>query len=247
MKAKQEQDQRRLRAKRVQVGLDELNAMTKAVTQVHTGKTSLIETADLFGVSRDKMKKWVAMLTVVSADGGVGIVDNALKVNIVNAIYHDGMSQKAAVEKFGVHKSIIRIWIKLRTDPSVALQFTTQMKKATPKPDANERAKVVEQINLGELSISQACRTYYVARHEMFKWISTYTRINLKSTLKDPVYCSMTAEEKNKELAEQLRRAQKLLEEARLKISGLETLIEVAEEKFEIQIKKKYGSKRPEE
>ena len=247
MKAKQVQDQSKLRAKRANVGLKELNAMTKAVTQVHTGKVSLIEAAGLFGVSRYKMEKWIAMLTVVSADGSVGIVDNTLKISVVNAVYHDGMSHKAVAEKFGVHRSIIRIWIKLRADPAIAPQFTTQMKKAVPKLDEYERAKVVAQINLGGLSISQACRTYCVGRHEMFKWIGTYTKINLKNTLKDPVYCSMTVEEKNKELEEQLRQAQKLLEEARLKISGLETLIEVAEERFDIQIKKKRGSKPPKE
>jgi transposase-like protein len=152
-----------------------------------------------------------------------------------------------AAEKFGVHKGIIRVWVKLRADPAVAQQFTRQMRKVAPKMEEEERTKVVEQINLGVLRISQASRTYGVSRNEINRWITIHTKINLKNTLKDPVYCSMTAEEKNKELEEQLRQAQKLLEEARLKISGLETLIEVAEEKFEIQIKKKHGSKPPEE
>jgi transposase-like protein len=243
MKAKQEPDQTKLRAKRSTVGLKELNAMTKAANQVHSGKASLIEAAGLFGVSRYKIEKWISMLTVVGEDGSIGMVDNALKINVVNAVHHDGMSHKAAAQMFGVHKSIIRIWLKLRADPAVAQQFTAQMKKSAPELDDNQKAKVVAQINGGALRISQACRTYCVTRGVIRRWISIHTKINLKSTLKDPVYCSMTAEERNKELEEQLRQAQKLLEEARLKISGLETLIEVAEEKFEIQIKKKRGSK----
>jgi transposase-like protein len=245
MKAKQEPVQSKLQVKRVMVGLKELNAMTKAATQVHTGQVSLIEAAGLFGVSRYKIEKWIAMLTVAREDGSIGMVDNDLKISVINAVYHDGMSHKSAAEKFGVHSSIIRIWLKLRTDPAVVQQFTKQMRKAIPKADEYERAKVVAEINGGVLRISQASRTYGVSRGEISRWITIHTKINLKSTLKDPLYCSMTVEEKNKELEEQLRQAQKLLEEARLKISGLETLIEVAEEKFEIQIKKKRGSKPP--
>lgn len=247
MQSKQEQDQSKLRAKKGQAGLKELNTMTKAVMQVQTGKVSVIEAADLFGVSRYKMEKWIAMLTIVRADGSIGVVNNTLKISVVNAVYHEGLSYEAAAEKFGVHKSIIRVWVKLRADPAVAPQFTKQMRQAVPKVDEQERAKIVAQINEGAMRISQVSRTYGVSRSEVNRWISIHTKINLKSTLKDPVYCSMTAEEKNKELEEQLRQAQKLLEEARLKISGLETLIEVAEEKFEIQIKKKHGSKPPEE
>jgi transposase-like protein len=243
MKAKQEPDQSNLRAKRTNVGLKELNAMTKAATQVHSGQMSLIEAAGLFGVSSYKIERWISMLTVVKEDGSIEMVDNALKIKVVNAVHHDGMSHKTAAHMFGVHKSIIRIWLKLKADPAVTQQFTKQMRKAAPKADENERAKVVAQINRGELRISQASRSYCVPRVEISRWITTHTKINLKSTLKDPVYCSMTVEERNKELEEQLRQAQKLLEEARLKISGLETLIEVAEEKFEIQIKKKRGSK----
>src|SRR5580698_1354847 len=130
MKAKQEPDQTKLRATRSTVGLKELNAMTKAATQVHSGQVSLIEAAGLFGVSRYKIEKWISMLTVIKEDGSIDIVDNALKINVVNAVHHDGMSHKAAAQLFGVHKSIIRIWLKLKADPAVTQQFTQQMRKA---------------------------------------------------------------------------------------------------------------------
>jgi len=238
MKGKQTKGRNELPAKKVNGRLKELNAMTKAVTEIHGGQMSLSEAADLFGVSRYKIERWVAMLTVVREDGSIQMVDNSMKVSVLNAVHHDGMSHEAASAKFGVHKSLIRLWIKLRANPVVGPRFTNQVRKAAPKMDASEKAKVVEQIKQGVLRISQACRIYWVSRTEVKKWIATYTEINLKKTLKDTVYCSMTAEEKNKELEEKLKQAQKLLEEARLKISGLETLIEVAEEKFDIQIKK---------
>lgn len=55
----------------------------------------------------------------------------------------------------------------------------------------------------------------------------------------------MTPEEKTKQLEREIERLKKDLENEKLRNEGLKTLIEVAEEKFNIKIKKKPGSHQP--
>lgn len=179
-------------------------------------------------------------------DGRKRIADDEVRAKIILAVCHQGMFLGEAAEKFGVPKAQLKLWIRLHHDRMASGKFSQRAKNAVPGQqfDDDKKRQIAAEINGGFMRISDACRAYGVSRHYVNTWVSSNTGANLEITT-SAVYYSMTPEQKNKELEERLRIVQKQLEEARLKISGLETLIEVAEEKFEIQIKKKPGTKPP--
>jgi transposase len=229
--------------------LNQLKLMGKAVEGIHTGKFSYREAASMYGVTKYQIEKWVTMLTHKNSNGRLEVVNDALKVQVVKAVYIENMPVREAVIKFGVSKEVVRLWIGMRDDPKKGPKFAQDMRNPVQEPAINEyeQKKVAIAINAGGLSISEACRTYGVSRTQVKNWVSSNSGMYLADLIRTTVYCNMTTEEKNKELEAQLKLLQKQLEEAKLKISGLEMLIEVAEEKFEIKIKKKRGPKPPKE
>src|SRR5206468_5570362 len=129
---------------------------------------------------------------------------------------------------FNVKKPLIRLWIAQMDSPSSNVRAVV-VKEIKSAIDDDEKKELVRQIEEGDLSKSQVVTRYHVTRHEVNKWVHNYSGFNLEGTLQNPVFYSMTTEEQNEELKAKIKQLQKELDYARLKVSGLETLVEVAE------------------
>ena len=106
------------------------------------------------------------------------------------------------------------------------------------------RRMVVEEVLSGNIFIAAAARKYGIRhRSSISSWIRWYKKNN-DIVLSNP---SPVAEEKDNKPAGESARIKELeaaLELAKLKIIGLETLIDVAEEQLNIDIRKKPGTKQ---
>ena len=111
-----------------------------------------------------------------------------------------------------------------------------------------EKRKIVQEIHSGLIGQRAAARKYGLNRKTIATWLTDYSVVNLKpKEIAQEAISSMTENAKTKLLARQVQELTKALENARLKISSLETLIEVSEEELHIKIRKKPGTKRSKE
>lgn len=106
------------------------------------------------------------------------------------------------------------------------------------------RRMVVEEVLSGKIFIAAAAKKYGIPhRSTVSSWIRWYQKNN-DIVLSKPF---LVAEEKKNDPAGESDRIKELeaaLELAKLKIIGLETLIDVAEEQLNIDIRKKLGTKQ---
>ena len=102
------------------------------------------------------------------------------------------------------------------------------------------RLHIVRQIESGELTVMGACRAYGIrSRETVYRWIYKYSRSLKKGTLfiveKDSMTKKMSdLERRNKELEAALGRKQ-------MELDFYKTMIELAEKRHGIEIKKKSG------
>ena len=102
------------------------------------------------------------------------------------------------------------------------------------------RLHVVKQIESGKLTVTGACRVYGIhSRETVYRWIYKYSRSLEKGTVliveKDSMSKKMSdLERRNKELEAALGRKQ-------MELDFYKTMIELAEERHGIEIKKKSG------
>lgn len=110
-----------------------------------------------------------------------------------------------------------------------------------------EKRKIVQEIHSGLIGQRAASRKYGINRKTVAACLTDITIVNLKPKEIAQPSISMTESATTKLLARQVQELTKALEHARLKISSLETLIEVSEEELHIKIRKKPGTKQSKE
>jgi transposase-like protein len=100
------------------------------------------------------------------------------------------------------------------------------------------KRKVVEEIESRKFAIGEARRIYDIKGSETInRWLKKYGREHLLNRV---IRVEMKDEkDKLKELERQKRELESALAQAHLKILSLETMIDIAEERFDIKIKKK--------
>lgn len=104
------------------------------------------------------------------------------------------------------------------------------------------RQKVVSEIESGQLSLPQAQRVYGInGNGTISSWISKLGKNHL---LNKVVRIEMRDEkDKVKELEKEKRKLESALAQSQLKIIALESLIDLAGEKYNTDIKKNFGGK----
>ena len=111
-----------------------------------------------------------------------------------------------------------------------------------------EKRKIVQEVQSGLIGQRAAARKYGISRQALIRWLNDFAFANLKpKELADETITSMTENTKTKILARQVQELTKALEKAQLKITGLQTLIEVSEQELQIKIRKKPGTKQSKE
>jgi len=107
-----------------------------------------------------------------------------------------------------------------------------------------EKQKIVYEVSKGLIGIRAACRKYGLNRNTLKNWMESICLPNLGDTIADEPEPTMPTSNPSDPPNRQLKALTKALAEAELKISGLQTMIEVAEEEFRIKIRKKRGTKQ---
>lgn len=104
------------------------------------------------------------------------------------------------------------------------------------------RKQIVKKIEAGKLSVSQASREYQVSRGAIYQWIHKYSNYNQKGAE------LVVQEQSHHSQIEQLHRRIKELEQAlgqkQMKLDYYQTLMELAGEELDIDIKKNFGTER---
>jgi transposase len=126
------------------------------------------------------------------------------------------------------------------------------MKEPKMKPKSTNRysvafkMRVVEEVENGLISVREAQKLYgIVGNGTIAYWVERY---GMNKRLERTVYI-MTHDEELEliRLRKENRRLQRALDDSQIKTIALESLIEVAEEKYHLDLKKKYGSQVLEE
>ncbi len=223
---------------------EELPKIRQMVKEVKSGMMSQREASEKHNVTRHQVRKWMDILQDSVFSNDPDSPDIVLKQKIVRQIFEGKITQREAVLRYNIPIGVINGWLK--GSPGFAGRRTSLTLKTSDEIANKIKLEVVRKIQAGESSQFKAARELKVTRYSVRKWISDYSMFNLDGSICYQLLEKMTPEEKQKELLEQIAELKKLLEEEKLKNESLQTLIQVAEEKFGIKIKKKPGSRPPE-
>lgn len=106
--------------------------------------------------------------------------------------------------------------------------------------------KVVADYMAGDQSMNQVAARYQITKHQLVYWYSLFSSELRQTTLEKPIKSTAMTEQEKKEfdaLKKQNEELRKKLDHANLKAFAFQTMIEVAEEQFNIEIQKKPGTK----
>ena len=104
------------------------------------------------------------------------------------------------------------------------------------------RRKKVSEIERNLTTVSEVCREYQVTKAAVYKWIYKYGRMRKKGIRQ--VVEAKSDTRKILYLKEQLKELERIIGQKQLKIDFLEKQIELAEEEYKVDIKKKFTSGR---
>lgn len=106
--------------------------------------------------------------------------------------------------------------------------------------------KVVADYMSGDQSMNQIATRYQVTKSQVAYWYSLFSSELRQTTLEKPIISTTMTEQEKKEfeaLKKQNEELRKKLEHANMKAFAWQTMVEVAEEQFNIEIQKKPGTK----
>ncbi|MGM9511700.1 transposase [Larkinella sp. GY13] len=110
-----------------------------------------------------------------------------------------------------------------------------------------EKRRIVQEVNQGIIGIRAACRKYGLNRNTLRSWLVLFS-LPVTDTVATPEPSpAMPNPQTDQLVTRQVKALTKALAQAELKISTLQTVIEVAENELKIKIRKKSGTKRSKE
>lgn len=105
---------------------------------------------------------------------------------------------------------------------------------------------IVEEIEAGRLSQSEANRKYAIFGHStILKWLRKYGTVRHNGCFRKSVVMSKETQEMLR-LQNEIKALKTELDDSRLKNVVLETFVDIAEKELGIPIRKKYGAKQSE-
>jgi transposase-like protein len=143
--------------------------------------------------------------------------------NIEQGIY----SINEAKSRYGIaSKKTLYSWISMYAeDQSVSGK--------RPRYPLSLRSEAAMDVVTGKMSMEQAIRKYGVSKSAIKRWLRDFA-------VKNP----LMKEEKQPKVAIENNDAKKQVEELQLKIAALETMIDLAEQHYKVDIRKKCGTKQ---
>lgn len=104
-----------------------------------------------------------------------------------------------------------------------------------------EKRRIVHEVNQGIIGIRAACRKYGLNRNTLRSWLVVFSLPTTDTLATPEPPTTMPDPQLDQTLTRQVKALNKALAQAELKISSLQTVIEVAEEELKIKIRKKSG------
>ena len=103
------------------------------------------------------------------------------------------------------------------------------------------KKKIVRDLERNLHSISDVCKTYQVSRTSVYRWIYRYSSMAKKG--QKQVVEAKSDTQKIKALEQRIKELERIVGQKQLAIDFNEKMIELAEQRFNIEIKKKFASK----
>jgi len=103
------------------------------------------------------------------------------------------------------------------------------------------KKSIVKQIEKNAITVVEASREYDVTRTSIYNWVYLYSSL-YKKRLRQIIE-PMSDHHKIKQLRDQIKDLERLLGQKQIEIEFKNKMIELAEELYGIDIKKKFGSK----
>lgn len=133
-------------------------------------------------------------------------------------------------------------------DPVTGHHYWQMRKVELPPLDDERRMSLVADILGGKTTPEEVRKEYSLSSvNSIYTWIGKYVSQSGSLSLQEPNEEDMSAKSKDdqiRELKAQLKQAQKEDELEKLRAKAYDTMIKVAEETFNIPIRKKSGTKR---
>lgn len=107
---------------------------------------------------------------------------------------------------------------------------------------AEFRRKKVEEIDCRITTVSEISREYQVTRAAVYKWIKQYSTTSMKKKER----LIVEAESDTRKIAtmqQKIAELERLLGQKQIQLEFMEKIIDIAEETYQVDIKKKFGGK----
>jgi len=145
-----------------------------------------------------------------------------------------GISRKSVCEQYNIALSTLNVWMR---SYGSAHYHRHKRRSFTPQQKRN----IVRAITEDRLSVKEAAIANSISVDAIRGWMRT---INQENTELAVLNRSVMAQQLPVSSPGDLKALQQQLQEAQLKIAALETMIEIAEKQFKIEIRKKPGAKQ---
>ena len=135
-------------------------------------------------------------------------------------------------------------------DPKTGQNTTHRVKRVIRRYEPAERVEIVREFLTGKFTVRQIMDKYMInAEATLFSWLAAHLNeaqsLSLQAnTENDPDMAKKSKDDQIKELKERLRQAEKRAEMEELRAKAYSKMIDVAEETFNIPIRKKSGTKQ---
>ena len=104
------------------------------------------------------------------------------------------------------------------------------------------KRRKVSEIDRNLISVSVVCREYQVSHPAVYKWIYKYSAMRKKGIKQ--IVESKSDSKKLQEMRDQIRELERIVGEKQIKLDFQEKMIELAEQEYKVDIKKKFSGKR---
>jgi len=125
---------------------------------------------------------------------------------------------------------------------STKMESSERGKNRIPRyfSESFRRAKVKE-IERNLSSVASVCREYEVSRSAVYKWIYAYSQFRKRQIRQ--IIEPMSDTQKIKDLQAKIKELERLVGQKQIQLEFKDKMIEIAEEMYKVDIKKKFGSK----
>ena len=145
-------------------------------------------------------------------------------------------------------KETVRWESVIETDPETNEQYWSRKQVTVQKAEEHDRLNAVLDILKGITTAEEVRKKYDITSiNSVYTWIGKYVSQEKSLSLEAPTEGDMAKKSKDEQIQElksQLKQARKEAEIEKLRAHAYDTMITLAEETFNIPIRKKSGTKR---